>query len=405
MSAEQGGSRETWPDRGRPGRFGRSHYPQVWVTSEAGKMPAVRFIGAEHVRSQQAASREPEDLSVERWKLEVERSTPNVQHSTLNSHEAGPGSGTCASSHAGAGFAMTRREFLRSATAATGAAVFALESQASLAGEKEGHGLVDVNVNLGRWPTRRLPCDEPGRLVAKLRSRGITQAWAGSLDGLLHKDLRAVNARLADDCRRYARGLLVPFGSINPKRPGWEEDFDCCVKIHRFRGIRLHPNYHGYSLDDPAFAHLLQRAAEHQLIVQLALVMEDERMMHPLLRVEPVDTGPLAELVRQTPGLRLVLINALGTLRSEPLRKLISTGDICVEISMLEGVGGVGSLLEQVPLGQILFGSHAPLFCFEAAEFKLQESPLTAEQRRAIRHGNAERLLTCRDAWARRAKP
>ena len=256
--------------------------------------------------------------------------------------------------------------------------------------------LVDVNVNLGRWPLRRLPCDEPGPLVAKLRSRGVTQAWAGSFDGLLHKDLRAVNARLADDCQRHGRGLLLPFGSINPKLPGWEEDLRRCVEVHSMRGIRLHPNYHGYRLDDPAFARLVRLAVQRRLVVQLALVLEDERMMHPRLRVEPVDPGPLAALARQTPGLRLVLINALRTLRGEPLRNLIAAGEIHVEISMLEGVGGVGELLGQVPADRILFGSHAPLFYFESVELKLRESRLTPALRRAICQGNARRLL----AWS-----
>jgi len=291
---------------------------------------------------------------------------------------------------------MARRRFLRFAAVAAGGAVFAAKAPTALAAEKADAGLVDVNVHVGRWPLRRLPGDEPGPLVARLRSRGVTQAWAGSFDGLLHKDLRAVNARLADDCQRHGRGRLLPFGSINPKLPGWEEDLRRCVEVHPMRGIRLHPNYHGYRLDDPAFARLVRLAVQRRLIVQLALVLEDERMMHPRLRVEPVDPGPLAALARQTPGLRLVLINALRTLRGEPLRNLIAAGEIHVEISMLEGVGGVAELLGQVPADRVLFGSHAPLFYFESAELKLRESRLTPALRRAICQGNARRLL----AWS-----
>ena len=296
-------------------------------------------------------------------------------------------------SPAGSPRATTRRGFLKSAAATAAGTALAAGAPPAPAGEEDGLRMVDVNVDLGRWPLRRLPCDDPELLVSKLRSRGVVEAWAGSFDGLLHKDLGAVNAGLADDCRRHGGGLLLPFGSINPRLPDWEKDLQRAAEVHRFRGIRLHPSYHGYRLDDPSLARVLELAAERSLIVQIALVMEDERMMHPLLRVEPVDPAPLAGLLRRIPGLRVVLINALRTLRGEALRSLLSLGNVWVEISMLEGAGGLASLLGQVSAQRVLIGSHAPFFYFEAAELKLQESPLTPEERRAICRGNAERLL------------
>ena len=107
----------------------------------------------------------------------------------------------------------------------------------------------------------------------------------------------------------------------------------------------------------------------------------------------PVDPVPLADLAKRTHGLRLVLLNALGTLRAKPLLDIIASGEIYVEISMLEGVGGVGNLLAQAPAQRVLFGSHAPLFYFEAALLKLKESALNPAQLRAIRRENAQLLL------------
>jgi hypothetical protein len=218
---------------------------------------------------------------------------------------------------------------------------------------------------------------------------------------LLHKDLGAVNARLALECRQHGRGLLLPFGSVNPKAPDWEEELRRCVEVYQMVGVRLHPNYHGYKLDDPDFARLLRLAADRRLIVQLTLAMEDERAMHPLLRVEPVNPAPLADLVKKTAGIRLVLLNALRTLRGEPLRKLLAAGEVYVEVATLEGVGSVARFLEQVPMQSVLFGSHAPFFYFESAFLKLQESPLSQQQLNAIRRENAQRLTPADPKHAR----
>jgi predicted TIM-barrel fold metal-dependent hydrolase len=291
---------------------------------------------------------------------------------------------------------LRRREFVKATALAAGAAVITSAAPSLAAGSRARTAWMDVNINLSRWPLRRLALDETPALVTSLSKQGVTQAWAGNFEGLLHKDLGAVNAQLANDCRRHGRGLLLPFGSINPAAPDWEEELRRCANRHRMPGIRLHPNYHGYALDTPAFARLLRLATDLGLIVQLALVMEDERMMHPRLRVAPVDPAPLAGIVQQTPGLRLVLLNALTALRGKRLAELLKAGEIYVEIAMLEGVAGIEMLLHDIPVQRLLFGSFAPLFYFEAAKLKLKESVVEPGNLELIRAGNAQRLLAAR---------
>jgi len=159
-------------------------------------------------------------------------------------------------------------------------------------------------------------------------------------------------------------------------------------------GIRLHPNYHGYTLDDPVFAELLKLALTCRMIVQLVLSMEDVRTQHPLMRVPPVDAAPLGDLVKNQPGLRLVVLNWAPGLQSGQWHTVLSsTGHVYFDISTVEGVGGVARLVEQVSLERVLFGSNYPLFYFESALLKMQESGLTEVQKNALLEENARLLL------------
>jgi predicted TIM-barrel fold metal-dependent hydrolase len=159
------------------------------------------------------------------------------------------------------------------------------------------------------------------------------------------------------------------------------------------RGIRLHPNYHGYTLADPVFSELLNLAAARGLVVQLALCMEDERTQHPLMRIPPVDLAPLSELVKAVPKLRFELLNCYPQIKFDQLRRLAVAENIYFEISMAEGVGVVARWIGALGLKRIVFGSHYPFFYLESALLKMQESGLDESQKTAIFADNAKKLL------------
>lgn len=253
--------------------------------------------------------------------------------------------------------------------------------------------MIDVNVSLSRWPFRRLPYDDPPRLVEKLRRGGVTEAWAGSFDALLHRDIASVNARLADECRQHGDGFLVPFGTVHPLLPDWRDDLRRCREEHAMRGIRLFPNYHGYALDTPQVAELFELAASDRLIVQIAVEMEDDRTQHPLVRVAPVDPAPLTDLAGKFPALPIIVLNGLSVLKGVALAKLAERKNVWFDLTMLEGVGGIEKLIEQVPYEQVLFGSHLPFFTLEAAKLKLKESELGNFVQEAITTKNARGLV------------
>jgi hypothetical protein len=302
---------------------------------------------------------------------------------------------------------LTRRRFLNGALLP---AVLGPLSPSAVQGAEQCGGtvappdIIDTNVHLFEWPFRRLKYAGARALVPKLRRHRITQAWAGSYEGLLHRNLDGVNARLAEECRANGAGILIPFGTVNPALPDWEADVRLCHERYRMRGIRLYPSYHNYTLQTPAVARLLRLAQEHGLIVQLVVRMEDPRVHLPVTRTPSVDLTALPELLADLRQLKLQLLNAwIGTAsrQDQAVRQLIERTRVTLDFSHVEGQGGLGKLIAgdrdngrpPLPVERTFFGSHAPFFPCESAVFKLFESPLQRRDLEKVIRGNAERLL------------
>src|SRR5262249_42277484 len=149
---------------------------------------------------------------------------------------------------------------------------------------------------------------------------------------------------------------LVPFGTLNPTLPDWGEDLRRCHEVYRMPGIRLHPNYHGYTLADPAVPRLLHGAAERRLGGENAVAIGDVRAQHPLVSVPDVEVRPLADLLGPAGKPRVMLLNA-GRAVPAPTLKALATQGVCFDTSRVEGVGGVGAFLKSLPPGRVIFGT------------------------------------------------
>jgi predicted TIM-barrel fold metal-dependent hydrolase len=288
---------------------------------------------------------------------------------------------------------MKRRDALRFA-ASGGIAVGGLVPGTRWAEADEPMpNFIDTNVSLFHWPFRHLPLAAPQRLAAKLRSLGITQAWAGSFEGLLHRDLAEVNRRLAENCRKYAE--FIPIGSINPTLPGWEDDLRVCIDEHGMPGVRLHPNYHGYSLGEPVFETLLRQATDQGLFVQIAVAMEDHRTQSSLVSVSDVGLTVLTELMPRVPGVRVQLLNL--RMRSSSIEPLARLPGLYFDTARIDATDGVARLVEMVSIEKVLLGTHSPFLIPEAGLVRLHESGhLGSQQMHRIASANATHFLHAR---------
>src|SRR5207244_6067492 len=96
-------------------------------------------------------------------------------------------------------------------------------ANAPVVGSSQAPGIVDTNVNLFGWPFRALKYRDTKALVAKLKKHRVIEAWAGSFEALLSKDMNGVNTRLAVECQKHGPGFLILFGSVNFAWPDCRE--------------------------------------------------------------------------------------------------------------------------------------------------------------------------------------
>jgi predicted TIM-barrel fold metal-dependent hydrolase len=244
---------------------------------------------------------------------------------------------------------------------------------------------VDVNFATGKWPFRELP-----KLNSEaLKQLGITRAITGSLEALLTRDVAAVNARLVAVCKASG-GVMLAAGTLNPRLPAWREDLRRCREEHGMKVIRLHPNYHGYQLDEPLFAEMLDAILEFGMAVQIVAQMEDHRTQHPLVQVAPVDLKPLHDLLQARPKARVMVLNTNATMITTALRGCVS---LWIDCAMIEGVGGLENTLKIWPIEKLCLGTHAPFFYPESSLLKLVESDLSKTQMTSMTAVNARAFL------------
>lgn len=295
---------------------------------------------------------------------------------------------------------ITRRLFVQTAIATSAARGFAGFTRADdkVAGPPDGARVIDTHVYIGDWPHKRLPNTSAKELAATLRSSNVLRAWVGSFDGLFYKDIGDVNERLAADCRELGDGLLIPFGAVNPALPDWEQDVRRCHEDHHMPGIRLHPQYHGYTLNDPRFASLLAIAAARGLVVQLVAWMEDEKHRWLSPEQSEVDLKPLPTILGQVSNLQLVIANCRALIGGLNRPNASPKNSCYYDFAGLRNGAELRKLVNSRSADHLVVGSGAPLHNAAQINLVLGTAELHEDQLRSIATGNAAKLVNLSSA-------
>jgi len=184
---------------------------------------------------------------------------------------------------------------------------------------------------------------------------------------------------------------LICFGSLHPQMEDAAEQIAYLVD-HGIRGVKLHPDYQGFFVDDP-LAFPLYRALEEAGIVLL---------LHAGLDIglpEPVHCTPerLARVLDTFPNLTVVAAHMGGYRRWDEVYQHLCGRDLYFDTSYSfndMGAQAMKNLVLAHGMDKVLFGTDSPWADQNIEVQAIRSLGLSSEQTEAVFYGNAARLIT-----------
>lgn len=150
---------------------------------------------------------------------------------------------------------------------------------------------------------------------------------------------------------------IIPFPSVHPADPALE-DHIALIAAQGFKGIKLHPYYQEFHLDDPDLDPLYGAVVDHGLLLVVHTGLD--------IGFPPDDRAAprrILNLVRRFPALRLVTTHLGGWNMWDEVRRTLTGRPIYMELSFsLDFLDQIRlrDMIESHPPGHVLFGSDSP---------------------------------------------
>jgi predicted TIM-barrel fold metal-dependent hydrolase len=255
--------------------------------------------------------------------------------------------------------------------------------------------ILDINVLLGRWPFMPLKYDNVAGVLTLMDRAGIDKGVVTSLNSVFYYDYEIGNREVGDACQQYP-DRFIPFAVINPNFCSWQEHLRECIDEYGIRGIKLHPDYHKFSLLRERASEVMQEARELDLPVYIQTSLLDLRHHPGYCFVAETPISEVATLVSRY--WRNTFIIAGGKHFQTRVRELInSAGKRQNFFLATDGIGGpfdgLGPLAEQIGSSRLLFGTRIPILYAEASKLLLEQSKISPEDKSRIMGANATEIL------------
>ena len=258
--------------------------------------------------------------------------------------------------------------------------------------------LIDSNAYVGHWPFRQLKDNNCKGLLERMDKFGIDLSLVSNLNGVFYKNTQHANEELYEEIRsnkKYEKRFL-PFAVINPIYNGWKDDLEICTKKLGMKGIRLHPVYHGYDLDNPACVELVKMARDRGLVVALSLRIVDARPSSWLDVEKEWVLKDVTPIMKAVPDAKYLILNVCNStaLGAEDL-SLFKKADVIMDTSG-RNISDLGKLITTFGKEKFAFGTHAPVLDYRTGLLRveaLRDKEADEKTKELLRSGNIKRLL------------
>jgi len=199
---------------------------------------------------------------------------------------------------------------------------------------------------------------------------------------------RAINAWAAEVNRQYDD--LLCFGSIHPAQQDWQEEIAHMVE-DGIRGVKFHPDYQDFFVDEPRLLPIYRALADAKLIV----------LFHAGVDIglpPPVHCPPprLAQVLDAVPELTIIASHMGGYAQWTDVQKYLLGRELYLDTSYsLADLGAdyMTALIKGHGTERVLFGTDSPWTDQSAQVRAISELPLTDDEISAILGENARKLL------------
>jgi len=265
--------------------------------------------------------------------------------------------------------------------------------------------LLDINAYVGHWPFRQLKYNTCETLLQRMNQFGVDVSVISNLNGIFYKNTQSANLELYQELKTSGKfsSRFIAFAVINPIYAGWRHDMDECISKFGMKGIRVYPQYHDYTITDPALVELVKRARDRGVPVSLATRMVDSRQRSWMDIDYVVGTDKpewslknLFPIIKEVPDGRYMLLNmANGFQLEEADMQVFKKADVLMDTSG-RSLTNLPVLLNTHGRDRFAFGTHSPILDYLTGQLRiesLRDSEADAATKEQLRSGNAKRML------------